>query len=69
MIKEIVTIRDDEGRQWTGPLVALGRIDNRGLFRGVLTDGWSLLFQSRKYVTIKVDGILRSGREVRSKEA
>jgi hypothetical protein len=62
--KEIVTIRDAEGQLWTGPIVAMGRIDNRALLWGWLTEGFSLLFQYRKYVTIRVDGKLRWGRLV-----
>lgn len=64
MPKEIVTIRDAEGRLWTGPLVSMGRIDNRALLWGWLTEGFSLLFQHRRYVTIRVDGALRWGRPV-----
>lgn len=65
MPREIVTITDDQGHQWKGPLVAVGRIDNRGLLWGLLTDGISMLFQHRKYVTIDVYGELRSGQEVK----
>jgi hypothetical protein len=64
MHHETATIRDDDGKVWTGPIVAMGRLDNRTLLWGILTGGLSLLFQPRGHVTIRVDGQLRSGLRV-----
>jgi hypothetical protein len=61
MPKEIVTIQDSDGKVWTGQIVAIGRIDNRALLWGVATGGLSILFQSRKHVTVSVNGELHYG--------
>jgi hypothetical protein len=67
MRDEIASVEDAHGRVWTGPIVAVGRIDNWALFRGWITGGFSLLFQSYKYVTVRADGELHYGRLIEEK--
>ena len=67
MRDEIATIRDADGKLWTGPIVAVGRIDNWALFWGWITGGFSLLFQSRKRVTVRANGALHYGLPVEDK--
>jgi hypothetical protein len=67
MRDEIVTITDADGKTWTGPIIAVGRIDNWALFWGSLTGGFSLLFQSRKRVTVRANGGLHYGLPVEKK--
>jgi hypothetical protein len=64
MPNEIATIKDADGKQWTGPVVSVWRIDNRSLLSGYLTGGFSLLFQSRKSATVRVNGELHYGERV-----
>jgi hypothetical protein len=61
MRNEIVTIRDSDEKIWTGPIVSIFRIDNWALLWAWLTSGLWLLFQSRKHVTVRVNGELHYG--------
>lgn len=67
MRDEIATVKDADGKVWTGSIVAIGPIDNWALFWGWITGGFSLLFQSRKHVTVRADGKLHYGRLIEEK--
>jgi hypothetical protein len=58
---EIATIMDADGKLWTGPVVSIFRIDFLSILLAILTEGLSLLFQSRKKMTVRVNGDLHYG--------
>jgi hypothetical protein len=68
MRNEIITIKDSDGKIWTGPIVSIFPIDNWSLLWAWLTSGLWLLFQSRKRVTVRVNGELHYGFEINTEK-